>query len=345
MLRRMRLGAIFLAAVLTMCTFSRANAENAGLIAFSRSTSSGQLLRIMRPNGQVVTDIDGAGPAWAPDGKRIAFSGNVWDNSPATALGGIVVARADGRGVRQLTRGPDGNPSWSPDGKRIAFDRTVCGLMPLALCTMQIWTMGADGSNQLPLAALPGSEPAWSPDGRSIAYAADPAIAGVIGVGAASASSIVVVPVAGGAPAPISPPGVNAYEPVWSPDGKWIAFGGTELPSGKPAEWVARRDGSSARKVAARANVWGWHPAAWSRYGALAIANGAGISVARADGSGLRRLVAKPATSVSWSPDAHQLVASTHGGIVIIDASRGTTTLVDYSYGQDGDSAPAWSPR
>ena len=60
------------------------------------------------------------GPAWSPDGQRIAFARALsftdsdWD---------LWVIDADGGNLVQLTQGPsqDGGPAWSPDGRRIAY--------------------------------------------------------------------------------------------------------------------------------------------------------------------------------------------------------------------------------
>lgn len=75
-------------------------------------------------------------PAWSPDGSRLAFvSSRSGDEE-------IYVAKADGGGVKRLTRspGPDLSPAWSSDGRRLAFSRTA-----------EIWTMNANGSSQRPL--------------------------------------------------------------------------------------------------------------------------------------------------------------------------------------------------
>src|SRR3954454_18968882 len=56
---------------------------------------------------------DDTQPAFSPDGRQIAFRS-------AHDGGGIFVMRADGTGVRQLSR--DGYyPAWSPDGKQIVY--------------------------------------------------------------------------------------------------------------------------------------------------------------------------------------------------------------------------------
>jgi TolB protein len=82
----------------------------------------------MRPNGtHLKLLIDGPlkdeEPDFSPDGRSIAFTSNLHDGP------NVFVARADGRQVRQLTRGHGGcyrgrcflSPSWAPDGRQIAF--------------------------------------------------------------------------------------------------------------------------------------------------------------------------------------------------------------------------------
>jgi TolB protein len=55
-----------------------------------------------------------ASPAWSPDGAQIAFHSDT----------GLAVMKADGSGVRKLTRDRDDyGPAWSPDGRCIAFGR------------------------------------------------------------------------------------------------------------------------------------------------------------------------------------------------------------------------------
>ncbi len=108
------------------------------------------------------------GPAWAPDGRRIAFV------SSST----IYVANADGSAQRRLTDNAASvdSPAWSPDGRRITFAR-------LRHRAFEIYVVNVDGSGQRRLTSSgPVREnaslrvrwgnfaPAWSPDGRSIAF-------------------------------------------------------------------------------------------------------------------------------------------------------------------------------
>lgn len=142
------------------------------------------------------------GPAWAPDGTRIAYGR--WDVLIIQELrgGGMTVVPLDGLlypdeldwspdGARlafhaagptgthvytfdiasgalsQLTAGAGWTgqyPSWSPTGDRIVYTSFE-----------DVYTMDADGGNQRQLTDTPGTEigPAWSPDGSEIAYAQD----------------------------------------------------------------------------------------------------------------------------------------------------------------------------
>ncbi|SRR5579871_1108117 len=114
-------------------------------------------------------------PSWSPDGKWIAFESNR-DGTP-----NIFVMDADGRQVRNLTRGPASHhPAWSWDGTKIAFTSDRDG-------KSAIYVMNADGSDPHPVSEGPDdNSPAWSPDGRQICFDRADRIRVVASVGGAS---------------------------------------------------------------------------------------------------------------------------------------------------------------
>jgi Tol biopolymer transport system component len=62
----------------------------------------------------------------------------------------IVVARANGKHAKRLTRTGGSDPAWSPDGKLIAFVRSGW-----------IWTMRPSGHGLKRI--VRGTQPSWQP--------------------------------------------------------------------------------------------------------------------------------------------------------------------------------------
>ena len=169
-------------------------------------------------------------PSWSPDGKRIIFMSNR-DGHTHLIHGWptyeIYVMDADGSNPQNLTndRNDDRSPSWSPDGKRIAFVSNRDGFKNEELViTQEIYVMDADGGNPQNLTndLNNDSSPSWSPDGKWIVFssARDGHFENEFGI----TDEIYVMDADGGNPQRLTENPKNDWDPVWSPDGKRIAF-------------------------------------------------------------------------------------------------------------------------
>ena len=159
----------------------------------------------------------GYSPAWAPDGRRLAFHGG----------DGVVYAiNADGSGLRRLAAGYD--PSWAPDGGRIVFT-SGDGISVMNADGTHVTTLVRQfaGGRYDDVPTAVGS-PVWSPDGERIAFL-------LFDVDHGSTLEILVVGATGGDVRTVVVAGAGTGGPSqasWSPDGARLAYSNWEGQAG-----------------------------------------------------------------------------------------------------------------
>ncbi|WP_084144812.1 amidohydrolase family protein [Amycolatopsis jejuensis] len=151
----------------------------------------------LRPDGSGLTQVTGGsgddrGPAWSPDGTRIAFASDrsaglelgssyrIWVVEPATGRLTRLTGGANQSGPLQDGTWEDFDPTWSPDGKRVLFVRAKA-IAPaghqgsIAWDPRTIASVSADGRGPVAVAHAEPLEkaqvlvPAVSPGGK-LAY-------------------------------------------------------------------------------------------------------------------------------------------------------------------------------
>lgn len=161
-------------------------------------------------------------PAWSPDGETLAYH--------SKAKGGVWIVPAFGGTVgRQLTEFGS-TPAWSPDGKQLAFQSD--GLIDLAansfsaLPPSTIWTISTQGSElkQITKQGTPGGghgRPVWSPDGKWIVFSTYDRVT----------SDVWIVSLDGAQLNEIEHNIRYGYDPIFSPDGRFIYYCGIDNKS------------------------------------------------------------------------------------------------------------------
>jgi TolB protein len=149
------------------------------------------------------------GPAWSPDGSRIAFYVHAVDELSWS----IFVMDSTGDNIEQLTfmeRVYDGSPDWSPDGTQITFSREY----PEEDFRSEIWVMENNGDNLHRVDSIIGGGPEWSPDGSQFVFYSD----------MDGNYEIYTMDVDGENVQRLTYTDAVEWWPDWSPDGRRIAF-------------------------------------------------------------------------------------------------------------------------
>lgn len=147
-------------------------------------------------------------PAFAPDGQHIAFRSE-------REGGGIFIMGATGESVKRLTDFGY-HPAWSRDGSRIAVVTQSVGDPAVRFTASEMWVITVATGERRRLGDADAVQPSWSPSGQRIAYWSRS--------GRSAAGDIWTMPADGGPATPLTSDPSLEWNPVWSPDGRYIYF-------------------------------------------------------------------------------------------------------------------------
>jgi Tol biopolymer transport system component/class 3 adenylate cyclase len=168
------------------------------------------------PAVNLLTDsspADDTQPAYSKDGSHIAFRSE-------RGGGGIFIMNSTGGALQQVAK--DGyNPSWSPDGTSIVLgSESILRPEDRTSSKSALWVIrrSKDGAHWTkdpqPVYEGDAVQPSWSPHGFRIAF-------WFVHNGH---RDIMTIPASGGKAVEVTDEGGIDWNPVWSPDGKYLYF-------------------------------------------------------------------------------------------------------------------------
>ncbi|HXG64371.1 MAG TPA: hypothetical protein VNO70_04640, partial [Blastocatellia bacterium] len=176
---------------------------------------------------------DDTHPAFSPDGQWIAFRSE-------RGGGGIYLMDATGRALRRLTGGGY-HPAWSPDGREIlCTTENIVSPYNRAVRPRHLWAVNVTTGEKRLITTADVAQPRWSPHGYRIAY---------WGSRPGAQRDIWTMRPDGGEPLAVTDDAALDWNPVWSPDGRYLYFASDR--AGSMNLWRVAIDEQSGRVLSA----------------------------------------------------------------------------------------------
>jgi Tol biopolymer transport system component len=190
-------------------------------VAYASLVSGNSEIYLQSATGQAAINLtknnaNDSNPAFSPDGETIAFR-STRDG------GGLFEMGRTGESVKRLA--PNGfTPSWFPDGKRIVYaTQTTAVVDSRGGGASELWVVDSNGGESRRLFAGDAMQPRVSPHGLRIAFWAihyDLTTNRVVN----SNRDLWTIAADGTNPVRITDEASTEWNPVWSPDGRWLYF-------------------------------------------------------------------------------------------------------------------------
>jgi len=185
--------------------------------AYTKSVDGQKDVFLRKLDGSAATNLtegapaDDSQPAISPDGRWIAFRSE-------RDGGGIYVVSIEGGRARRISD-LGNSPAWSPDGRELAVATEGIVDPTIRKADSEIWRVDVATGRRRLVVKDDSVQPSWSPNGWRIAYWGLPRDGAQRILWTVSANSDAAKPLKA------LDDGHLNWNPVWSPDGRWLYFG------------------------------------------------------------------------------------------------------------------------